>query len=217
MANNQIIVNQQGTQQTLSIPFPPQNQPVINQLSNIFEQHTINNAAGQTIYFYKLKSVFIPFLKKFMWDDQMHDFYNNTRPDSPYKNFSYRYHELLNMIQKTTFGMYKRIEHPPSSIINPTYDTDITVVVTPPSPPQLPLQPQPQLLTTRNDYYNDKKYKNDSKYFYNGFYNKRRRAIIGTNPIEQAAYTANISAAMEEDSEALLNGNIAQQRAIALL
>ena len=167
---NQTIVNQQGTQ-TLSIPVPPQNPPVINLLSNIFEPYTYNGGQ-QPIYFYKLKREFIPFLKKFMWDDQMHDFYTNTRPAPPYKNFSYRYYELLNMIQKTTFGMYKRIEpHPSFSIINPTYDTDITVAVTPPSPPQLPLQPQPQLLTTQNDYYNDKKYKNDSKYFFNGFYN----------------------------------------------
>ena len=94
MANNQTIVNKSGTQQTLSIPVLPQNQPVINPLSNIFETYTYNNQGEQTIYFYKLKSVFIPFLKKFMWDDQMHDFYNDNRPDHPYKNFSYRYHEL---------------------------------------------------------------------------------------------------------------------------
>ena len=69
MATNydQRIFNQQGTQQTLSIPFLPQNQPVINQLSNIFETYTYNIEGGQTIYFYKLKSVFIPFLKKFIW------------------------------------------------------------------------------------------------------------------------------------------------------
>ena len=134
-------------------------QPVINPLSNIFEIHPPTE--GQQIYFYKLKELFIPFLKKFMWDDQMHDFYNDYRPDPPdYKNFSYRYHDLLNMIQKTTFGMYKLISPsrplPPSfSIINPTYYTDITVAVTPLST----LQPKPQLLTKTNDYYNQPNYK----------------------------------------------------------
>ena len=206
----------------------PQNPPVINPLSNIFELNRTTYQL-QTIYFYKLKSVFIPFLKKFMWDDQMHDFYNDYRPDPPdYKNFSYRYHDLLNMIQKTTFGMYKLISPsrplPPSfSIINPTYySDDITVDVTqtPPPPLQLQLQPPPQLLTRQNDYYNDKKYKIYSKYFYNGFYNQRRRAIIGTDQIEQAADIANTAAAMEEASSGestTQSALLARQRAIALL
>ena len=89
--------------------------------------------------------------------------------------------------------MYKRISLPFSnpdsfSIINPTYYTDITVAVTPPSPPSI--QPQPQLLTKTNDYYNQPNYKDASKYFYNGFYNDARRAIIGTDQAEAARLIA---------------------------
>ena len=195
--NNQTIFNQQSRQETLRITNSLR--PIINQLSNIFEIHPPTQGQ-QTIYFYKLKREFISFLKKFMWDDQMHDFYTDRPPG--YKNFSYRYYELLNMIQKTTFGMYKRISPPPpsSSIINPTYDTDIKVAVTPPSPPSppskpSPLQPQPQLLTIQNDYYNDKNYKDASKYFYNGFYNYARRAIIDTDQAEAARAAAAPAAA----------------------
>ena len=74
--------------------------PSNNVLMNMFEVHASVNDSR----FYILKKSFIPFLMKFMWDDNMHDWYSERGGRSPFRTTG-----VMNQLQNMSFGMYSSV------------------------------------------------------------------------------------------------------------
>lgn len=136
----------------------------------MFEVHESN-----TRRFYILKKSFIPFLMKFMWDDNMHDWYSERGGRSPFRTT-----EVMDQLQNMSFGMYSSVNGRSNGTIdNPLYSLQDQIVSVMEDNREID---KVRFLHSQNDYYNSQRYKEDSRFLFNSFLNlDRRNAIVG-NP-----------------------------------